>query len=1157
MDIGSAMSVVQTLFTACSELKEICSYFGYESQLADLQRTVSTVKAVLLDAETKLELSNEAQLWIEELKDAIYNADDLFDKFVTLTEQKQRHVMEGGKASKKVRRFFSRHNPFSFAYNMSQEVKKIREEIDAIAINHTKFGFLSLDSQPMKKRREDTCSYVYEDNIIGRENDVDEIVGVLLDSNNVERNVSFLSVVGVGGLGKTALAQLVFNDARVLGAFPLRLWTCVSDHDQKQLDVEGILRKILASITGHQPDGSTKEWVQSQVREKLASNKCLLVLDDVWTENRNHWLNLVQFLLGAQMQSWVLVTTRSQETARIIGDVFSHKLQGLSNENSWRLFKKVAFGSEQSGHHDDDLVKMGQEIAKGCAGVPLALRVVGSLLYGQENSKWLSVQEIGLANVRECQDDIMPILKLSYNNLESPLQSCFSYCSLFPKDFRIEKEMLISMWLAQGYIVLSDEHQSCKEVVAKEYFSILLRRCFFQDVSKDELGEISTCKIHDLMHDIAQKVAGKEICVSDCINENMHKKVRHLVLKRSESKRNIFTKTHIRSYLQVGWRFNRPMMDQLYLEALISNFTCIRVLDLSRSNIKSLPSRIGELLHLRYLDLSGNMELEVLPTSIKKLYNLETLSLTYCEKLKELPKHISKLVKLRVLDITGCHNMNYMPAGLGMLTNLHSLPEFVLREASSNCKQWFDHLEDLKALKKLNGSLHFRIQFPKNAQIDSKREGGYLKDKEHLKCAYFTFRVTGVDGRLKDNEEALMEDMQPHCNLKILYMWRYHGVRMPSWAKSLQNLVDLKLSECRELKHLACLGNMRHLKVLRLLVLPNLEYIIENCSASHLARAVLPNAEGLSVLPSLERIDFYDLPKLKGWVADGHQLDCSSSMEMESLQLLCLSGLKSWKINNCRELKFIPSCPGLVRLSFKGFSERLRIIKMDGQRDLPSPTTIPKLRKVTTDNMTWLKSLPMESFQKVESMSIKEDKKLEGLGEVEQVLRSCSSSLRGLHISCCDNLSSVCGGLEHLTSLESLKIVGCPNLKLSEEEEKEDGDVISIPWRSFRHSLHLLYFKDLPQLMDLPNWIQHLTALDNFMIVNCKELNSLPSWMSKLTSLTDLRILKLLNISKIGQVYSNIKFMAHKDLIDHGKVGLSSRLIDVIPPLNFTSSTHM
>lgn len=382
--LGLAMSVVQTLFAAlqCSVLIEICSNFGYKSELDDLQRTVSTVKAVLLDAQTKLELSNEAQLWIEDLKDAVYDADDLFDKFVTLAQQKHKELSKSGKASAKLRRFCSRYNPFGFASNMSREVKKIREELDAIASNHTKFGFLRVDSQPIRKRREETCSYVYEDNIVGREDDVEKIIGTILLDSNIQGDVSFISIVGIGGLGKTALAQLVFNDARVISAFPLRMWTCVSDHDQKHLEVEGILRKILASITGKQQEGCTKELLQTQLREKLSSKRYLLILDDVWTENRNQWLNLVEFLLGGQRGSWIVVTTRSLETARIIEDGSLHKLQGLSDECSWRSFKKVAFGSEQSSIRDD-LIKIGGEIVQGCAGVPLALRVVGSLLYGQ------------------------------------------------------------------------------------------------------------------------------------------------------------------------------------------------------------------------------------------------------------------------------------------------------------------------------------------------------------------------------------------------------------------------------------------------------------------------------------------------------------------------------------------------------------------------------------------------------------------------------------------------------------------------------------------------------------------------------------------------------------------------------------------------------
>lgn len=160
----------------------------------------------------------------------VYNADDLLDEFVTLAEHKQ-HI-KGGKASKKLHSFFSTHNPLLAAHKMSQKVKKIMEKFDAIASNHSNFGF-SVDSQRITKRREETCSYVYERNIVGREDDVEKIVPCLLNDSNMKENVSFLTIVGIGGLEKTILAQLVFNDSRVKSAFSLRLWTCASDHDRE------------------------------------------------------------------------------------------------------------------------------------------------------------------------------------------------------------------------------------------------------------------------------------------------------------------------------------------------------------------------------------------------------------------------------------------------------------------------------------------------------------------------------------------------------------------------------------------------------------------------------------------------------------------------------------------------------------------------------------------------------------------------------------------------------------------------------------------------------------------------------------------------------------------------------------------------------------
>ena len=289
------LSAVQTLFASlqCSELKELSSILAYKSELENLQRTVGTIKAALHDAESKqveFELSDQAQLWIEELKDAVYDADDLVDEVVTLAKQKK--LMKDGNVSRKVRRLFSRYNPLAIAFKTNRGVKEIRKRLDAIASNHNQFGF-KLDCQPIRRRREDTCSYVYAQDIIGRENDQEKIVSMLLDPD-VHQDVSHLSIMGIGGLGKTALAQLVYNDPRIKETFPLRLWACVSDQGLEHLDVKATLCKILRSdtVTNHQD----LEPLHKELQGKLEGKKYLLVLDDLWNENRLQWLELVKYL---------------------------------------------------------------------------------------------------------------------------------------------------------------------------------------------------------------------------------------------------------------------------------------------------------------------------------------------------------------------------------------------------------------------------------------------------------------------------------------------------------------------------------------------------------------------------------------------------------------------------------------------------------------------------------------------------------------------------------------------------------------------------------------------------------------------------------------------------------------------------------------------
>ncbi|XP_021732074.1 putative disease resistance protein RGA1 [Chenopodium quinoa] len=769
-------------------------------------------------------------------------------------------------------------------------------------------------------------------------------------------------------------------------------------------------------------ESTTMDGLQIQLREKLAGKKFLLVLDDVWTENYERWHTLTQYLMGGQRGSWIVVTTRSQQTVRIIGGGPRHELQGLTKEKSWCLFKRVAFGSQHE-NLPEDLVEIGQDIVGKCANVPLAIRVVGSLLYGQEKNKWLLIQKLGLAEVNRSEDSIIPTLKLSYYQLESPLKSCLSYCAVFPIDYVMRKDTLIRLWIAQGYIPLDDPHSP--EDLAEEYFSILLRRCFFQDVEKDEDGNIRSCKIHDLMHDLAQQVVGKEICRVKTMNGDVDKKVRHLSLV-SITNFCFTNKSHIRSYLHVIEQYQEMvMMDQVCVDALIGNWKYLRALYLSRSMIKSLPYSVGELIHLRYLDLSYNLGLQVIPGSITKLYNLQTLDLSCCSELKELPKDLRRLVKLRVLDLDGCKNLSYMPRGMCRLSCLHTLNRFVVGGTSLSKKEVFDGLEDLRALRNLKGYLKIRIHFTKKGadtyKINGEREGGCLGNKEHLKEVLFEFDDDEEGKEREDYDEAVMEELQPfNSNLKKLWVYGYQGLRMPRWVREdnlatfLPNLVEMRFDDCQKLQYL---GQLR--------------------------------------LPRLKILDVYDCPNLTA----------------------------------------ILECPALEVLELYNINERLEIIPVSGDS---SYGIGPKLREVSIDNVAWLNSLPMDSFQGGAKLRIRWDEKVESLGEAREVFRSCSSSLKYLEIESCSELNSVIsGGLEHLSTLEDLEISGCCNLSQSEQVEKE---------YSFCQSLCSLKLTELSQLLELPNWIRYLTALQTLHIWNCEELGCMPNWMSELTSLKELRI---------------------------------------------------
>ncbi|KAK9902516.1 hypothetical protein M0R45_001550 [Rubus argutus] len=315
----------------------------------------------------------------------------------------------------------------------------------------------------------------------------------------------------MGGIGKTTLAQIVYNDARVKEEFDVQAWVCVSD----DFDILRITQAVYASITSETCVITELDLLQVKLKEALARKKFLIVHDDVWNENYNDWDRLRRpFGFGAR-GSKILVTTRNEVVATVMGTLPMYHLNHISEEDGWLLFAKHAFKNAHAlGTEHPDLANIGRKIVKKCNGLPLAAKSLGGLLRTELNmEEWEKILESELWEFSEQESSILPALWLSYHYLPSHLKSCFACCSIFPKDYNFTKSELVLLWLAED--LLQPKKNKMVEDVGEDYFNNLVSRSFFQQSSSPH-NESSITKhdliysecsftMHDLMNDLANE----------------------------------------------------------------------------------------------------------------------------------------------------------------------------------------------------------------------------------------------------------------------------------------------------------------------------------------------------------------------------------------------------------------------------------------------------------------------------------------------------------------------------------------------------------------------------------------------------------------------------------------------------------------------------
>ncbi|KAB1213552.1 putative disease resistance protein RGA1 [Morella rubra] len=1116
---------------AFSLIKEEYSLLhGVKEDVEKLASNLTAIKGALQDAEKKQLNQPQLKDWLRKLQEAAFDAEDVLDTFATeATAWKERKKVRNGK-------FKTPLSTLPHKHDAALKIKDISRRLDIIAKEKENFHLRDQVDVGRREIPNDLGFHVNQSDVVGRENDKESIVHMLL-SNEFDRegDVSVIPIIGMGGLGKTTLAQVVFNDERVKGHFESRMWVCVT----VQFELTRILKEMIQFHSKMAFSDSSTSHLQSRLLDFLTGQRFLLVLDDVWTEDYRKWDSLKGLLKKGAKGSRVLVTSRITKVNDIIGTQPPHRLGYLPEEECWSLFSRIALSSNSvPGEMRKDLEPIGREIVRKCKGLPLAIKAIGGLLLGhpEDINKWRQIQNSEIWEIEEYDSgidklNILGILKLSFDHLPSYLKPCFAYCSIFPKAYVFYKKELVKYWMAQGFI--QARGRETMEETAISYFDELLVKSFFQLSNVDNKD---ICSMHDLIHDLAVSISNPSCCLVDdnatCSLSESHQ-CRHVSLLGKDVEKPMVKIVNDAPKLRSLLLPTDDLKNFSYqaLEKVFHTLKYLRMLDLSSSTILELSKSIEDLKLLRYLDLSRT-EIKALPNSICNLYNLQTLKLLGCLWLSELPKDLGNLVNLRHLEVNSMFwfKLSMLPPRMGKLTNLQNLPAFRVGERDGF------RIGELKNMEHLSGALHIsKLENAINAGEAS------LNDKKNLHKLVLEWSEGIFNVQDEAAETRVLEDLQPHPNLKELQIFGFRGNEFPGWMRQgrLQNLVSVTLNGCLKCKTLTLGDQLHHLQQLCVKDMQELEKWPE-VECSSLGRLKFSDCPKLTELPGF----FPNLRVLKVKSCDSlKRLPVTPSLMF--LRLVDNLVLEEWPealvelhTNNDQgqpeirrfpstaqllELKVI-SCPKLQRLPRFFFPQKLEISECQSLTTFPPPQHSRRLQHLALDachDGTLVRTIP--DTVSLYSLVISSISNLASLPKWPQL-----PGLKALYICNCKDLVTLSegeeGSLRTLTSLKLLSIRNCPMLNTLNEELPSTLECLTIgscprlqslgPKEVLMSldSLKDLYIEDCPMIQSLPedglpSCLQHLKIQACPLLAErCrKEDGGGPDW-AKIAHIPDLEI---------------------------------------------------
>ncbi|KAJ0717457.1 putative virus X resistance protein-like, coiled-coil [Helianthus annuus] len=1100
--------------------KECARAQGIHSELEKLGEKLSQIQALLHDASDKEIKEKNVKRWLNRLQHLAYDIEDVLDDVATEATRRELK-QESGASTSKVKKLIvpTCCTKLSLSHRLSPKIDSITTKLQDLEKQNP--GLNVKGEKPKINNRGNETSLL-ESDVVGREGEKKRLLKKLLGGDGSSKeNFSIVPIVGMGGVGKTTLARLLYNDTKVEAHFELRAWVCVSD----DFDLFKISKIIFQAVSGDYKPFEDLNQIQIALKEKLKDKRFLIVVDDVWTESKDKWENFVLPFRSGALGSRIIMTTRKKELLDHLdfGDVDVDLLKSLSSEDALSIFAFHALGVDTFDPYPN-LKEKGEAIVKKCGTLPLALKAIGSLLWKKPEEIWDDVLESKIWDLKYVGDlsadwkAIFPVLMLSYHDLPSNLKRLFAYCSLFPKDFLFNKEELVLLWMAEGFINESNANKSL-EYFGQKYFEPLVSRSFFQQAPNDT----SLYVMHDLMNDLATFVAEDFVLRFENHTEpgkEALKKYRHMSFVGEEyeayQKFEPFKRARsLRTLLGVSMDQNpiRYFSSKILVD-LLPQLQLLRVLSLSRIKISEVPDYIVCLKHLRYLNLSRT-DIKELPQNIGNLFNLQTLIIFGCRSLTKLPKSFSKLKRLQHFDVRDTPSLIEFPLGIGELKSLQTLTKIVIGGDGGFA------ITELKGLNNLGGELSIEWLCKVQSAVDAHEAKLSLKRLTKLELNW------GEGSQHGTPQKEVLEELKPDTEwLKELAVKSYGGTEFPEWVgdPSFRQLVHVSIRDCKNCTSLPPLGQLPSLKELYIGSMPNVKFIGSELTGT--------NQLTVAAFPSLKILTFLDMQGWEVWSTNNEVFDavfpCLQKLEIENcpkmiefspkalpaleyLHFEDMLGWKTWSTNDadfsCLQELHINNCPELIDVSAKALPS-LRVLEIAKcgygvlRRLVQAASSITKLKMSYISGLTYeVWRGVVEHIGAVEEISIKKCNEIRYLWESEEEASKVLVHIKKLRVSKCSNLVSL-GEKEEKDNfgsnlLSSLRILEVNNsatgggqklksLYISRcEKLMETINNASMP---MLESLKINGWTNLKSIMQLGNFI-NLTAL---YLYNCPSIEAFP-----------------------------------------------------------------